>query len=66
MEIKDLQEKTAADLHKMLVEKRNELRELTFKAHEGQLAANHKIKATKKEIAQILTVINQKRLQEVA
>jgi len=65
MDIKELQEKDLKQLHKLLVEKREEVRELTFKVHERQLTTVHKLKATKKDIARILTVINQKRIARV-
>lgn len=59
MDIKDLKNSSKSELHKMLAEKRNEVRELKFKVHEGQLKTVDKIKKIKKDIARILTVINQ-------
>lgn len=61
MEVKDLQNKSVAELHKMLREKRDELRELRFKTHEGQLKQLDKVKKLKKDIARVLTVINKMR-----
>ncbi|MBI2990506.1 MAG: 50S ribosomal protein L29 [Candidatus Magasanikbacteria bacterium] len=58
MDIKDIRAKSISDLHKLLVEKRASLRELVFKASEGQLKSMHSISEIKKSIAKILTVLN--------
>lgn len=62
MEIVDLKNKNEKDLQQVLMEKREALRELKFKVSEKQLKDVRSIRETKKEIAQILTLINQKRL----
>ena len=58
MEYKDLKNKTLKELKELLAEKRNELRELNFKVSENQLKNVRSIRKAKKEVAQILTVIN--------
>lgn len=61
MEFVDLKKKNEKDLHELLSEKRDELRELRFKVSEGQLKDNRLIRRTRKMVAQILTLLNQKR-----
>lgn len=58
MNIKELQNVSKTELHKVLADKRNELRELKFRMHEGQLKTIDKIDKIKKDIARVLTVIN--------
>lgn len=60
MKIKELQEKTIEDLNKLLEVKREKLRELRFKDSNKQLKNIREIRVTKKDIAQILTVLNNK------
>lgn len=66
MDIQELVQKNPSELHRLLAEKRRELRELRFKVHERQLNAVHKMKLVKRDIARILTVINGKRLAQAA
>ncbi len=66
MELQELQQKSVQDLRELLAETRQELRELRFKASEGQLKTIHKISATRKTIARILTIIRQLELSESA
>jgi len=61
MEIVDLKNKNLKDLQELLSEKREALRELKFKVSEKQLKDVRTIREIRKEIAQILTLINQKR-----
>ena len=61
MEIADLKRKTEKDLRGLLIEKRTALRELRFKAGEGQLKDVREIREARKAIAQILTLLNQKK-----
>ncbi len=61
MDIQDLKNKSISDLHKLLAETRDKLRELRFKASEGQLKTNHQVKAVRKDIARILTLINEQK-----
>jgi len=57
MDIQDLKNKSIKELHELLAEKRNELRELRFKVSEKQLKNVSEIKKVRKTIAQILTII---------
>lgn len=50
-----------ADLNKKLQELRNKTRELRFSIANNQLSHVKDLDKTKKEIARILTIINQKR-----
>ncbi|OGH71136.1 MAG: 50S ribosomal protein L29 [Candidatus Magasanikbacteria bacterium RIFCSPHIGHO2_02_FULL_51_14] len=61
MEIADLKRKTEKDLRELLREKRTALRELRFQAGEGQLKDVREIREARKAIAQILTLLNQKK-----
>ncbi len=58
MDYKDLKNLGLKQLHEMLAEKRDELRELRFKDSEKQLKDVRAIREAKKAIAQILTAIN--------
>ena len=59
MKISKLIKKSNKDLMIDLEEKRKELRSLRFNLAARKLKNNREIKETKKDIAQILTVINQ-------
>jgi ribosomal protein L29 len=59
MQINKLKKKSKTDLEKELQKKRVELRKLRFNLAGMKLRDKSKIKKTKKDIAQILTVINQ-------
>lgn len=63
MDIRDLQNKNVTDLHKLLAETREVLRELRFKSSERQLNTVHKIKLARKDIARILTELNARRIK---
>lgn len=58
MDFQDLKNKSEKELHELLVEKREELREFRFKVSEKQLKDVGAIKKTKQMIAQILTLLN--------
>jgi len=60
MDFVELKNNTERELHDLLAEKRDELRELKFKAHENQLKKVTDIAKTRKVIAQILTLLNTK------
>ncbi len=61
MEYKDLKNKKESELHNLLSEKRNELRDLRFKDANKQLKTVNKISEIKKDIARILTLLNEKK-----
>ena len=60
MDIKELQHISEKQLHTMLSEKRNDVRELRFQSSEGQLKKVRSIRVLKKEIARIMTVLKQR------
>ena len=64
MDIQDLKNKSTKELHELLAEKRNELRELRFKVSEKQLKNVSEIKKVRKTIAQILTIIKRGNKEE--
>lgn len=61
MKIKDLQNKSQEEKQEILNLKREKLRDLRFKDSNKQLKNIREIRLIKKEIAQILTYINQKK-----
>jgi large subunit ribosomal protein L29 len=60
MKFKELQNKETSDLHKLLAENREQLRQLRFKDAVNQLKDVRKIRNTKKAIARISTLLNQR------
>lgn len=60
MKAQELRQKSLKELHTLLKKLREELRELRFDLVVGKLKNVRKIKETKKNIARVLTVINQK------
>lgn len=60
MDIKELKNKDKEDLLKNLNELRESLRDLRFKDSSHQLKNVREIRKTKKNIARMLTIINQK------
>ena len=60
MEYKELKKKETKDLHKLLAEKRNELRELRFKDANKQLKDVRAIRKIKTLIAQTITLVNKR------
>ena len=61
MKIKEIREKNIEELKKLLAEKREEVRKLRFDIASKQAKNNRKLRNDKKEIAKILTVLNNKR-----
>jgi len=64
MELKEIKKKTQTELHKMLAESRDKLRELKFKDANKQLKDVRSIRKLKAMIAQTLTVLNQQRSKD--
>ncbi len=58
MEFKELNEKKEADLQKLLSENNEKLRELRFKDSNKQLKNVREIRALKKTVARIKTVLS--------
>lgn len=65
MDIKELKQKSESDLHNLLMQKRESLRELRFKDASKQLKDVREIRVIKKDIAQILTLLNKSKSQQV-
>ncbi|MCR4280274.1 MAG: 50S ribosomal protein L29 [Candidatus Komeilibacteria bacterium] len=58
MEFKDLKLKSKTDLHRLLAEQREKLRELQFSVSNKQLKNVREIRQVKVMVARILTVLN--------
>lgn len=59
LEKKELREKTKAEIEKILLEKREALRELRFKKAGGELKNVREIGHIRRTIAQILTIMKE-------
>ena len=59
MDLKDLKVKKISELHSLLAKWRNELRELRFKDANGQLKNVREIRSIKKNVAKVLTLLNE-------
>jgi ribosomal protein L29 len=57
MDIIEIKSKSERELHELLAEKRNELRELRFKVSEKQLKNVSEVRKVRRTIAKILTVL---------
>jgi len=60
MKAKELRQKSETELQKILQKKREKLQKLQFDLAAGKLKNFQEIKQTKKDIARILTILNQK------
>jgi ribosomal protein L29 len=58
MEFKELKKKTENELHKLLEQSRDKLRDLRFKDANKQLKNIREIRQIRETVAQILTVLN--------
>jgi ribosomal protein L29 len=58
MEYKEIKKKKVSELHNLLAETRDKLRELRFKDANKQLKNVREIRVLKKTISKILTVLN--------
>lgn len=61
MKYKELKNKPEAELQRMLKEEREHLRELSFDLASKKLKRVREVRASKKLIARILTLLNEKR-----
>ena len=61
MELKELKTKSESDLHRLLAEFRDKIRELRFKDASKQLKNVREIREAKKTVANILTLLNAKK-----
>lgn len=64
MKASELRKKTLSELFKLLEEERKRLFNMRIEKELGKLKQTHLIKMTRKNIAKILTVINEKRKNE--
>ncbi|HDM31966.1 50S ribosomal protein L29 [bacterium] len=64
MKAKELRQLSDKELHQKLVELRKKLAELRFHLSAGRLKNPHQIKETKKDIARILTILNERRREK--
>jgi large subunit ribosomal protein L29 len=62
-ELLEARKLSPAELEKLIRQKKRELMELRFQASIGQLSQNHRIQETRRSIARLLTVWNEKRRQ---
>jgi len=61
MEFKELKNKSEGELQKLLIDQRNNLRELKFKVASDQLKNVRTVRVARKIIARILFLLNQKK-----
>lgn len=64
MKAQELRNKSEEELHSLLQQEREKLRQLRFDLVAGKVKNIREIRAIKKDIARILTVINEKRRQK--
>ena len=62
-QLEEARKLSPVELEKLVREKKRELMELRFQASIRQLSQNHKIRDLKRQIARLLTVLNEKRRQ---
>jgi len=60
MTIKELKNMAPAELQKQLAQLREQVRDFRFKIHSKEVKNNHKLKVVRKDIARILTILNDK------
>ena len=61
MKIKELREKSIAEMEKLLAEKREAVRKLRFDIATKQVKNNKQLRKDRKDIAKILTLISEKK-----
>jgi ribosomal protein L29 len=64
MEFKEIKKKTEKELHKLLAESRDKLRDTRFKDANKQLKDVSVIRKIRTTIAQIITVLNSRRTED--
>jgi len=60
MKIKDLRVLPIQELEKQLAGLREQVRDLSFKIHSKEVKNNHLLKVVRRDIARILTIMNEK------
>ena len=63
MELKELKKKKISDLHRILSEQRDKLRDLRFKDANKQLKDVRQIRKIKQTISRILTLLNSEKIE---
>ena len=63
MKAKEIREQSVDELHKTLSDLEEQLFKLRFQKSTGQIEDPTKIRQVRKDIARVLTVINERRLQ---
>jgi large subunit ribosomal protein L29 len=66
MKAKELRERSAEELNKSLSDLEEQLFKLRFQKSTGQIENPVKIREVRKDIARVLTIINERRVQESA
>jgi len=61
MEFKEIQQQSVSELHKLLADSRDKLRELRFKDSNKQLKNVREIRKIKAQIAQVFTLLNKQK-----
>jgi len=64
MELKELKKKKESDLHKILAQTRDKLRDLKFKDASKQLKDVRQIRKIRVTIARVLTLLNKKKIKQ--
>lgn len=64
MKAKELRAKTKKELQKLLSENRDRLRQLRFELSQGKVKNVREIRRVKRDIARMLTIINEKEKQK--
>ncbi len=62
MKVSELKEKSVSELETMLIDLRKSQFELRMQLATGQLSKNHTIKATRRDVARVKTIINEKKV----
>jgi len=60
MKITDIRKKTDADLKKLLAEFTGKVREMRFKIASKELKNHQEMRAVRKDVARIMTILNQR------
>jgi len=60
MKIKELRALSITELQRHLAASREQVRDLSFKLHSREVKNTHTLKVVKRDIARILTLINEK------
>lgn len=61
MKIKELRNLNKNELNRQLTALQEQVRDLRFKIHSKEVKNNHTIKVVRKDIARILTILNEKK-----